>query len=208
MSIAYFFSAYNRRRKWRYFQEFFPFGPEEKILDVGFNEIEYSATDNFLEKNYPYLRQITALGIDEPVEFRKRYPEIKALSYDGSHFPFPDNHFDLAWSNAVLEHVGNREAQVNFLRELRRVAKHGFITTPNRFFPIEIHTRTILLHFLPRSFFHAYLKLIGKGWATGSYMNLLSKRELQSILKEAEIEGYKIISNRLFGFVLDFVVIF
>ncbi len=95
------------------------------------------------------------------------------------------------------------------MKEIKRVSRKAFITTPNRNFPIEVHTRTPFLHmFLPRHVFHKYLSMTGKGWAAGDYMNLLSHEDLTKMLGEAGIENYKIIKNKLFFFTLDFVIIF
>lgn len=208
MSLAYKISAFNRGRKWKKFLTIIKPTAQAKILDVGFNETEYSETDNFLEKNYPYPQNITALGIEEPITFQKRYPQVKAVKYDGKIFPFADSEFDICWSNAVLEHVGDFESQKLFLTEIKRVAKTAFITTPNKNFPIEVHTRTPLLHFLPKPIFEAYLKLIGKKWATGDYMNLLSISDIKKLLHAVGVKKYKIIKNKLFFFTLDFVIIF
>jgi SAM-dependent methyltransferase len=208
MSLAYRVSAYNRNRKWKLFCRHFPPEPENSILDVGFSDQEYSSTDNYLEKHYPYPGQITALGIDEPREFGGRYPQVRAVHYDGSDFPFGDKSFDIVWSNAVLEHVGEREEQLKFLKEIKRTAKHGFITTPNRHFPVEIHTRLPFVHWLPKSWFDRILRFLGKDWAGGSYMHLLSRKELENLLKQADFGSYKLYHNRLGGIALDFVVVF
>jgi 2-polyprenyl-3-methyl-5-hydroxy-6-metoxy-1,4-benzoquinol methylase len=122
-------------------------------------------------------------------------------------FPFDKGSFDVSWSNAVIEHVGNRAEQLRFIKEMTRVARQAFITTPNKYFPIEVHTRTPLLHLLPKTLFERYLKLVGKDWATGSYMNLLSLSEIRELLKEADITDFTILKNKLLGFSLDFVVI-
>jgi len=175
---------------------------------VGFSEEEGSSSSNFIEKHYPYPEMLTALGINVPVKFSKRYPKVAAVHYDGGVFPFEDKAFDLCWSNAVIEHVGDRNKQIDFLREIKRVSKRAFITTPNRFFPIEAHTRIPVLHYLPKRIFDKWLALIGKGWATGEYMHLLSLHDLKTLLSSADISEYKIIKNRLAGFTLDFVVIF
>ena len=127
--------------------------------------------------------------------------------YDGKRFPFTDKTFDICWSNAVIEHVGSFEDQLYFLKEMNRVSNHVFFTTPNRFFPIEVHTRTPLLHIVSKTIFEKYLKLIGKNWATGNYMNLLSKKQLVTLLEKANITNYKIIRNKILCFTLDFVVI-
>lgn len=207
MSLAYRISAYNRQRKWKIFQALIQPTAATSILDVGFSDQEYSSTDNFLEKNYPYPEMITALGIDEPGEFTGRYPLVKAVHYDGKTFPWTDQSFDLCWSNAVLEHVGSRADQLMFIKEIKRVSRQAFITTPNRYFPIEVHTRTPLLHFLPKPLFDSYLRLIGKQWATGSYMNLLSLAEIKELLRLAKVKDYRIIKNKFLGFTLDFIIV-
>jgi SAM-dependent methyltransferase len=208
MVFTHRLSAYNRNRKWITFQKVIKPSPSNTILDVGFSDREYSPVDNYLEKHYPHLDKITALGIDEPKEFLIRYPKVKVIQYAGSEFPFTDKEFDICWSNAVIEHVGDQEKQVLFLKEVKRVSKIAFISTPNKSFPIELHTRTPFLHFLPKQTFDKYLKMVGKSWATGDYMNLLTKNHLRSLIHRAGIEDHKIISNKLLGFTLDFVIIF
>jgi ubiquinone/menaquinone biosynthesis C-methylase UbiE len=177
------------------------------VLDVGFCNQETVETDNFIEKHYPYPRMLTALGTETPTIFRDRYPEVNCIQYDGTTFPFRNASFDVCWSNAVIEHVGDRTAQLRFLREISRVAQQAFITTPNKFFPIEVHTLTPFLHLLPKPVFDSYLRKIGKAWATGEYMNLLSLGDLRRLLHQADITDFKILKNKLLGFTLDFVVV-
>ena len=208
MSIAYKISSYNRRRKWKMFLDIFRPTSKTTVLDVGVSDSESNDLENYFEKNYPYLDNVTALSIETPLKFSERYPRIKAVKYDGEKFPFKDGTFDICWSNAVIEHVGTRARQEMFLKEIKRVSNTAFITTPNRCFPIEVHTRTPLLHFLPKNIFDRYLCAIGKNWATGSYMNLLSIRDLRELLESAGISNYRIIKNKLLLFTLDFVVIF
>ena len=129
------------------------------------------------------------------------------VHYDGTRFPFADKQFDVCWSNAVLEHVGPADKQVLFLKEVKRVTRQAFLTTPNQHFPVEVHSRTLLLHLLPKSLFDRYLALIGKAWASGDYMHLLSARDLRTRLSQAGIDDYQLVRNRLFGFTMTFVVL-
>jgi len=200
--IASSISGKSRTRKWLQFLEWAKTTPATTILDIGVNTIEYSENDNLLERLYSYPANITAVGLETDWdEFRTRYPEVKTQTADGTHLPFSDNSFDIAYSNAVIEHVGNREKQLAFLKEMYRVGKHGYCTTPNRFFPIEVHTRIPLLHILlPKSLFDRVATLLGKSWATGDYMHLLSERELRVLLEQAGITEYALIKNRFFGF--------
>lgn len=206
-SLANKVSAFNRKRKWDLFVK--KFSPLEhlRVLDVGFSEKEFSDTDNYIEKHFPYPENLTALGVDLPFEIQQRYTNVSFINYDGGIFPFQDKSFDLCWSNAVIEHVGGWEKQLLFLKEIRRVSKKCFITTPNRFFPIEVHTRLLFLHYLPKNIFNNLLILLDKKWASGDYMNLLSLGNIRKLLKESNVSNYRIVKNRLFGFTLDFVII-
>jgi hypothetical protein len=57
--------------------------------------------------------------------------------------------FDLAYSNAVLEHVGGYSARVKFAAAARTLASRHWIQTPYRYFPIEPHWLFPGMQFLP-----------------------------------------------------------
>ena len=179
----------------------------ERFLEIGVADREYSPVDNFIIKNYPYRENITALGIGSLSEFRRNYPDVRAFEYDGRIFPFRDREFDIAHANAVIEHVGAFDAQVVFLREAARVSRRGMITTPNRFFPVETHTRVPFLHWMDKSRFDALLRLMGKGWAADDYMHLLGYRELELLAKRAGLADYRITRNRFLGLTATFSLI-
>lgn len=200
-------SSNNRTQKYNFFLHKIKPSENDKILDVGFCNTEYSVVDNFLEKNYPYLYNITALGIEGCKEFTQMYPEVKVILYDGRIFPFEDKSFDIGWSNAVIEHVGNEEAQIFFLKELNRTCKRLYFTTPNRYFPFETHTRYPLIHWLPKKIFDKIVGCTSKKWATGDYMHLLSYKKLKKIIEKADIKNYTIYRNRFCGFTMDFSVV-
>jgi hypothetical protein len=77
---------------------------------------------------------------------------------DGTRLPFADQSFDLVFSNSVIEHVGDAEAQARFAAEITRVGKQYWVQTPNRYFPVEQHMWTPLVHWLPRSWQAGILK--------------------------------------------------
>lgn len=182
--------------------------PHTKILDAGFSDDEWSDSSNYLEKHYPYPQQITALGISGDKNFGKRYPLVKSVVYDGVDFPFADKEFDFGWSNAVIEHVaGGRDGQLHFLKELLRTCKDVCFTTPNKYFPIELHTRFPLIHMLPVKIYDRLLHILGKPWADSRDINLLSRRDIIHLCKSAGAKNVEIKGNRLFGFIMDYVVI-
>jgi Methyltransferase domain len=69
---------------------------------------------------------------------------------DGRDLPFRDDAFDVVFSNSVIEHVGDRTSQQRFAAEVVRVGRAYWVQTPNRWFPVEQHLLTPLVHWLPR----------------------------------------------------------
>jgi len=78
---------------------------------------------------------------------------------DGRLLPFRDGAFDIVFSNSVIEHVGSAESQHNFAREVMRVGRAFWVQTPNRWFPIEQHLLTPLIHWLPQRWQRAIVPL-------------------------------------------------
>ena len=99
--------------------------PQEAILDVGATSDRVYDFSNYIEAWYPHKSRITAVGIDDAKFLEELYPGVTFLKADGRHLPFEDEAFDVVHSSAVLEHVGSRESQMQFIRELTRVARRA-----------------------------------------------------------------------------------
>lgn len=209
MKLANKISAFNRRRKYNFFWEMLTPTEKHSILDIGFTANDYSVEANYLEKHYPYQNNITALGIESESagDFQSLFPGIKVVTYNGDVFPFENNTFDIGWSNAVIEHVGNREKQILFLKEMLRTCRIVYFTTPNKMFPFDLHTKLPIVHWLPKRYFDRILIALGKEWASGDYMNLLSRKDILQICEKAGTQNIIIKKNRLFGFTMDFAVL-
>ena len=145
-------SMRSRERKLQLFLELLAPGPESRVVDVGVTDAPFGAgsTDNFFEARYPWPAQITGVGHTELDRFAAAFPAVRAVRADGRELPFADGEFDLGFSNAVVEHVaGGRDGQRRFVHELCRVSRRVFVTTPNRLFPLEVHTLLPFVHWLP-----------------------------------------------------------
>ncbi len=178
-------SLRSRRRKLALFTETMRPTAETTVVDVGVDDSGFGerpgtcGTLNFFEELYPWPERITGVGLHEGLRFTQRYPAARYVQASALELPFEDGAFDVYFSNAVIEHVGSRDAQRRFVAEALRVAPRVFITTPNRWFPVELHTRAPLVHWLPDAAAHRAYDLIRKPWAKEN--NLLGPRDLREL---------------------------
>jgi SAM-dependent methyltransferase len=183
-------SLRSRRRKLRLFLDELRPTAATTILDVGVDEIGFGleggqsgcGTHNFFEEHYPWRERITALGLHEGTNFGLRYPTVAYVQGDACALPFGDQSFDVVFSNAVIEHVGDRERQRLFVAEALRVGRRVFLTTPNRWFPIEVHTRLPFVHWLPQDAAGRAYDLVGRSWARENH--LLGGSDLRSLFPD------------------------
>jgi SAM-dependent methyltransferase len=180
-------SIRSRRRKLALFLDVMRPDAATTVLDVGADEVSLGeaggqsgcTTHNLLEERYAWPERLTALGLHDGARFRERYPRIAYVQGDACALPFPDASFDVVHSNAVIEHVGGRDRQEAFVREALRVGRRVFVTTPNRWFPIEVHTKLPLVHWLPAGPAGTVYDLVGMSWARENH--LLGASDLRSL---------------------------
>jgi SAM-dependent methyltransferase len=150
------------------------------ILDLGVSDEEGPET-NMLEKQYPWRDKITCVGLGDGARILESYPGVSYVRIARNEpLPFKERAFDLAWCNAVLEHVGGDEDRAVFVREILRVSCSVFITVPNRWFPIEHHTGIPLLHWSKPLFRAALRNTRLNYWSNPVNLEFLSKRVLRS----------------------------
>ena len=117
---------------------------------------------------------------------------------DACELPFPDQSFEIVFSNSVIEHLGTTENQRRFADEVRRVGCSYYVQTPNRKFFLEPHVVTPFIHWLPRKWQGRLLRNFTLwGWITrpdadaqARYLNttrMLNHAELCALFPKAEI---------------------
>lgn len=121
------FFRYFRTKRMRTFVGRFGVTEETRILDVGGSSFNWTLID--------VKPRVVLLNLDQG-----------DVIGDGTRLPFLDGSFDIVFSNSVIEHLRNRDAQMQFASEVRRVGKCFFVQTPHRYFPIEPHYLTPLIH--------------------------------------------------------------
>jgi hypothetical protein len=200
--------AVSRKKKDNFFYSLCP--KEATIVDVGvYPEIERGtkeiSTNHFL-KGFRFRPEFyTGLSIDSLDGMEKLYPGKRFVQYNGGAFPFKDKSFAWAYSNAVIEHVGDYQTKLTFVKEMVRVADQVFFTTPNKYFPVDAHTMVFFIHWNDSLFLKWREK--NNKWMPKESLNLLSYSEIKQLLKDANVKDFKIIRNRFMGMTMTFSVI-
>ncbi len=167
------YSVWNRRRKAARISRWMDERDCDSVLLVGAAGHGDQPNEDVVEDAIVRGRRIL-LGFNVyPVH--SDYPSMVA---DVRQMPFQDRCADFALANAIIEHVGDRADQARMVAEMTRVARYWVITTPNRWFPVESHTSTVLRHWSP-------------GWRARrrEFTRLLSRREFADLVPGDRIDG-------------------
>ena len=195
---------WSRERKLSHFYSLRHAG--ESVLDVGIARNDWSDQVNvFLKRFCDPSALYTGLAVEDITEIALQHPDKTFCRYDGSIFPFRDGAFDWVFSNAVIEHVGGRESQLLFLREMRRVSRRVFFTTPNKYFPVESHTNVIFRHWSSKGFYQ-WCRDNNPLWNEEN-LYLMSGSYLRQLLEEAGVGPYKMTANRILGWPMTYTVV-
>ena len=190
------------------FLESFVFTKKTRIIDIGSTQLldEY---ENILLKKYKYKNNITCFSNQNLINLKKKYKKIKILQGDGRKTNLKKNSYDIAYSSATIEHVGSFLNQVKFIKEMLRVAKKGiFVTTPNRYFPFDLHTFLPLIHILPKKIHRRILKFFGyKFLSQEKNLNLLGKSDLTKICEKLKVSRYEIKKIKVLLFTSNLLLI-
>jgi len=160
-------------------------GPEDRVADFGATGHADHPVHMFFETMYPHRRNLTVIAREaEGAQwFPSRFPGVLFLEADLRSIPLPDGYFQAGLCNAVLEHAGTRDQQAALVREVCRVCRRVMFTTPNRWFPLEVHTLLPFLHWLPDARYRATLRRLGRPYfAEVGNLNLLDAAALRALL--------------------------
>jgi ubiquinone/menaquinone biosynthesis C-methylase UbiE len=174
-------------------------GGGSRLLDIGGG----SGIDGEFLNLYKHFDEVAVVNLTPQPITAPTGVLLTTLVADGRNLPFGARSFDWVFSNAVIEHVGAWPQQQRFASEIRRVASRGyFVTTPNKFFPIEPHTMLPLYQFLPvpiqkkvAPFSPGYLREYEE-------INLISRTQMKALFPEARILpiGFPVLGNSLIAY--------
>ena len=126
----------SRRQRWARFHAAFPSLTDMRVVDLG-------GTVQWWERAPARPAHVTVVNLDPQPD-----PPPWATAVEGDACELTGS-FDLAFSNAVIEHVGGHQRRLAFAEAARRLAPSHWVQTPYRYFPIEPHYLFPGLQFLP-----------------------------------------------------------
>jgi len=184
----------------------------KNCLDVGTTSDEHYESSNFFLKQLPPDIKISTFS-DQIIQrsSNARNPSIYH-SYQGSicsEISIKER-FDLVICSATLEHVGSRENQNFAIKNLLGLTnKFLLITVPNRWHPIEFHSRIPMIHWFPKKIWRGIFALIPslQHLSLEENLNFISAKSIKSeILEHPGVEKVQIFKVRLLGFQSNFAI--
>ena len=177
-------------------------------LDIGTTSDDKNASSNIIIKNIKNIEKFKCIS-DQIVDSDFFYKKLKkSITEEFSENEFYEFSSDLVISSATIEHVGGVLEQKKMIDNIIKLTKKIFIiTTPNRFYPIEMHTKIPLLHWFPKPIYRKILKIIGLSfYANEKNLNLVGIRELKEMLNNQKIT-YEIKFVKLMFFKSNIIII-
>lgn len=169
------YSVRNRDAKVRAITGFMREHGLSTVLVVGVAGDSDRPNEDIIEHALTHRAEVVAAVSHVPIT-----TSLPLVVADGRALPFGTSSVDLVLSNAVVEHVGHGTDQQRFVDEHVRVGRAWYVTTPNRWFPVESHTSVLFKHWSP-------------GWRaqhSEEFTRLLSRREFRALLPPgAQVTG-------------------
>jgi len=186
----------------RKFEEEFFLTEETSIIDVGGTE-----------RNWHLIAASPSVLMVNIVGETYTHGRFTAAHGDATALAYPDGSFDIAYSNSVVEHLGNFENQERFAREIRRLAPRYYVQTPNKWFIAEPHFLCLFIHWLPKPAYRKLLRWLSLwGWIERpsqaaidhevDEIRLLTYAEMQALFPEARITR-----ERVFGLTKSLIAV-
>jgi 2-polyprenyl-3-methyl-5-hydroxy-6-metoxy-1,4-benzoquinol methylase len=221
-SIDYFNSGHLLRRpatlvsmrarndQWEVLQAHF--GP---LLQPGFRVLDLGTTpdESLVDSNF-FAKKLVEAGVDLTMSSPEDCASVAAklgarfVDVDRLQAEVREGEYDLVVSAAVFEHVGSDAAQRAFAGLVRRCGTYFFVTTPNRWFPVEFHTFLPLLHWLPKPVHRWILRHVFRErfWSLEENLNLQGRDEVLRAFSAGTGDTVHV-ATRLLGLPCNHVVI-
>ena len=182
----------------------------ESFLDVGTTEENQLESSNYFVKNFYKIKIKNSISDQEIKNNNFNRFLKKSITSEFLETEIENYKSDLVISSATIEHVGSYENQIKMLENIIKLTnKYFFITTPNRFFPIDFHTKLPIIHMLPKKIHRKILRLINlKEYAEEENLNLLDENTVNKLINTQQNATFKIriFKVKLFGLTSNLLI--
>ena len=166
-----------------------------RVLDVGGSEYYWNLNRGFLDANKARLH-ITITNLDER-EVQGKGGDFSYKIGDATTPALYEGDYDFVHSNSVIEHVGPWP-KIRAMADCIVATKGAYyLQTPNYWFPVEPHFRTIGFQWLPIDVRARMLIAKQRGFRSATTydgamdqiesVNLLTKNQMKQLFPDAEI---------------------
>ena len=181
-------------------------------VDIGTTSDTENESSNFIVKNIQNLKKIKSFSNQYITDSFFCSTVQGSITEQLSQDNIEKLKSDVVLSSATIEHVGSREKQKNMIKNISLLSKKFFIiTTPNKNYPIDFHTKLPLINMLPNNIFRKILKLMRfEFFSKEENLNLISYSDIKNLINESNINEFfniKIKYIRLLFFKSNFIII-
>ena len=181
-------------------------------LDIGTTNDVKNESSNFIIKNLKLILNYKAFSNFSIVDSFFSSSTVGSISEDFEDKTLNSLRSDIVLSSATIEHVGSYTNQKKMIQNIASLTnKIFFITTPNKNYPIDFHSKLPIVNMLPNNIFRKVLKFFKFDYLSKEEnLNLLSLNDLRSLLLETKVHkdfDIKIRHIRLFFLKSNFIII-
>ena len=166
----------------------------DDVLDIGTTNDEKNRSSNIIIKNLKGFNIFKSIS-NQDIKLRLFSKCLnKSISENFTEDEIQTFSSDLVISNATIEHVGSYENQLKMMQNIIKLSKKYFvIITPNRFHPIEFHTKLPFIHWLPKKIHRFSLSMLGQKFLSlEENLNLLSKNDFHLSMEKLKFKNYQV----------------
>lgn len=178
-------------------------------LDIGSTDDTENKSSNYLIKNIKKVKFYKSISNQKITSrfFSKKLQKSITDKFTKQEIKLMKS--DLVISNATIEHVGSFKNQKKMIKNILLLTRKKFIlTTPNRYHPIDFHTKLPFIHWFPKEIHRKILKILKLDFfSKEENLNLLCKSELIKLFEDTGVKNFKIFDISLYGFKSNYILV-
>tara|TARA_Y100001970_G_C13974816_1_gene720097 strand:+ start:52 stop:726 length:675 start_codon:yes stop_codon:yes gene_type:complete len=189
-------------------RNFINFSNISSILDIGTTNDKTLKSSNFIIYQFKDIKIRKSLSNQSIKDnfFNSSYK--KSITKFLNHDEISDLSSDIVISSATIEHVGDDYNKNYMIKNITLLTKKYFIiTTPNRYYPIDFHTKLPFLHWLPKKIHRKILKLLGLDFfSKEENLDLLSYNDLKNLTNDIQNFDIEIKKIKFLGLTSNLII--